>query len=282
MQYEEKFLLPLFIKHYSQFFPLNCIYVIDHGSSQNFVPDGVNRIYIPRDRDFSEVDRLLLVKNIADGLLKYYDYGVYADCDEFIALDYFDEKSLSDFPVAHVCGFECFPEVVDSKERILGLVNPGMCKPLIFKELPNWNCGFHFSDIHHPSLELSIPMAHVRYLFTSQISHRANIRKMVYSSLVSRERAIGFAEQWNAGEKAVSNFFDYLNMLADKNPQISSFNTFERGQLFNKQTIGGAYVARSVFTAKGDYELFEERFDLTDFFPVLHGEMGSFLATEGK
>jgi len=281
MQYEEKFLLPLFIKHYSQFFPLDCIYVIDHGSSQNFVPDGVNRIYIPRDRDFSEVDRLSLIKNIADGLLKYYDYGAYTDCDEFIALNYFDEKSLSDCPVAYVCGFDCFPEVVDGKERILGLVNPEMCKPLIFKELPNWNYGFHLSAIHHPSLELSIPMAHVRYLFTSQISQRVNIRKMVYSSLVSKERAIGFDAHWDAGEKALSKFFEYLTMLADKNPQISSFNTFERGQLFNKQTIG-IYAARSVFTSKGGYEIFEERFDLTDFFPVLHGEMGSFLATEGK
>jgi hypothetical protein len=269
MQYEEKFLLPIFIKHYSQFFPLNCIYVIDHGSSENFVPEGVNRIYIPRDRDFSEEDRLSLVKSIANGLLKYYDYGVYADCDEFIALNYFDEKSLSDCPVVYVCGFDCFPEVVEGKERILGLVNPGMCKPLIFKELPNWNCGFHFSDIHHPSLELSIPMAHVRYLFPSQISKRVDIRKKVYQSLVSNERARGFAAQWDAGEKAVSNFFEYLTMLTDKNPQISSFNNFERGRLFDKRTIAGIYISRSIFTAKGNYEFSEERFDLTDIFPGL-------------
>lgn len=269
MQYEEKFLLPIFMKHYSQFFPLNCIYVIDHGSSENFIPPGVNRIYIPRDRGFSEDDRLQLIKNIAFGLLKYYDYGVYADCDELIALNYFDEKSLSDSPVVYVCGFDCFPETVDGKERILGLVNPGMCKPLIFKELPNWNCGFHFSDIHHPSLELSIPMAHVRYLFPSQISKRIDIRKNVYQSLVSSERARGFISHWDAGEKAVSNFFEYLTMLADKNPQISSFNNFERGRLFDERTIAGIYISRSMFVSKGGYELFEERFDLTDIFPGL-------------
>ena len=80
---------------------------------------------------------------------------------------------------------------------------------------------------------------------------------------------MGFDAHWDAGEKALSKFFEYLTMLADKNPQISSFNNFERGQLFNKQTFAGVYVSRSIFTAKGNYELFEERFDLTDFFPVL-------------
>lgn len=269
MQYEEEFLLPIFIKFYSQFFPLNCIYVIDHGSSKNFVPQGVNRIYIPRDRSFSETDRLSLVKSVADGLLKYYDYGVYADCDEFIALNYFDEKGLSDSPVAYVCGFECFPGVVDGKDRILGLIDPELCKPLIFKELPHWNCGFHYSTIHQPSLELSIPMAHARYLFPLQISRRVNLRKMVYQSLVSRERNMGFAGHWDAGEKAVSSFFEYLTLLVDKNPHISQFNNFERDRLFEKRTIVDGNVSRSEFISKGGYKLSQGRVDLTDIFPGL-------------
>jgi len=269
MQYEEKFLLPFFIKHYSQFFPLNFIYVIDHGSSENFIPDGVNRIYIPRDRDFSEIDRMMLIKNIADGLLKYYDYGVYADCDEFIALDYFDERELSNYPVSYVCGFDCFSGVIDGAAKVYGLINPVMCKPLIFKEVPNWNSGFHFSDGHPPSLELSIPMAHVRYLFKSEISRRVNIRKTVYSSLAPREKAAGFDLHWSAGEKAASDFFEYLDRLIEKNPQISSFHNFKRNQLFNEHFTTGVYTSRSVFMGKGGYELFEERFDLTDFFPAL-------------
>jgi len=269
MQYEEKFLLPLFIQHYSQFIPLNCIYVIDHGSSENFIPPGVNRIYIPRDKDFSEFDRLLLIKNIADGLLKYYDYGIYADCDEFIALNYFDEKVLSDYPVAYVCGFDCYPEVVDGKTRILGLSNPEMCKPLIFKEVPGWYCGFHYSEKHSPPMELTIPMAHVRYLFPSQISERVDVRKKVYSSIISREKDLGFDTHWSAGEKAVSEFFMYAATLAQKKSQISLFNNFERNRVFNELTTAGVYIRQSTFRAKGNYKIFEERFDLTDIFPGL-------------
>jgi hypothetical protein len=151
MQYEEKFLLPIFIKHYSQYFPLNCIYVIDHGSSENFAPEGINRIYIPRDRNFSERDRLQLVSNIAHGLLRYYDYGVYADCDELIALSYLNESEFTNNSVVYVCGFDCYLEELSGKKRILGLVNPVICKPLIFRETPNWNQGFHLSTPHPPN-----------------------------------------------------------------------------------------------------------------------------------
>ncbi|MBU3626179.1 hypothetical protein ICN48_08035 [Polynucleobacter sp. JS-Safj-400b-B2] len=269
MQYEENFLLPIFIKHYSQFFPLNSIYVIDHGSSDNFVPEGVNRIYIPRDRDFSENDRLSLVKNIADGLLKYYDYGIYADCDELIALDYFNESDLADYPVVYVCGFDCYPGVLDGSERILGLAHSGMCKPLIFKEVPNWSNGFHFSDKHSPQLELSIPMAHVRYLFPSQISKRVEVRKRVYSSLIARERDEGFDMHWHEGDKTVSEFFEYSTMLEQKNTQISLFSNFERNRLFNERASQGVFVKHSFYVPKADYKLLEERFDLTDIFPRL-------------
>ena len=92
MQYNEDIHLSIFLRHYSRFFKPENIYVIDHGSIKNNVPNEYNRIYVPRHKPFSETDRLSLIKGICHGLLPYYDYGVYADCDELINLQGVDSS----------------------------------------------------------------------------------------------------------------------------------------------------------------------------------------------
>ena len=41
MQYDESLILPIFLKHYSHYFPAENIFVIDHGSQVNLIPEGV-------------------------------------------------------------------------------------------------------------------------------------------------------------------------------------------------------------------------------------------------
>jgi hypothetical protein len=155
MQYDESLMLPIFLKHYSQYFPAENIFVIDHGSKVSLIPEGFNRIYVPRDRPFSENARLDLIQKITQGLLNYYDLGVYADCDELISFLDVDFDSLAD-TVTYVAGFEVF---LNKSSQIIGALNPLECKPLIFKKTPTWSLGFHSSNAK-PSI-LSIPMAHI-------------------------------------------------------------------------------------------------------------------------
>jgi hypothetical protein len=61
----------------------------------------------------------------------------------------------------------------------------------------------------------------------------------------------------------------HATMLAQKKSPISLFNNLERHRLFNELTTTGVYVRQSVFGAKGNYKIFEERFNLTDIFPRL-------------
>lgn len=75
MQHEEHFMLQVFLDHYTRYFPEECIYIIDHGSRVQTTHSRVNRIFVPRDKPFSELDRLTLVKSIASGLLRYFDWG---------------------------------------------------------------------------------------------------------------------------------------------------------------------------------------------------------------
>src|SRR3954451_2480512 len=74
MQYEEKVMLPIFLSHYARYFPKSGTYVLDHGSTENHVPEGVNRIWVPRDRPFSEQRRRAAVSYIVASLLQHYDW----------------------------------------------------------------------------------------------------------------------------------------------------------------------------------------------------------------
>jgi hypothetical protein len=113
-------------------------------------------------------------------------------------------------------------------------------------------------------------MAHIRYLFPSQIANRVDIRKKVYQSLVSEERDRGVALHWNDGEKELKYFYAHSSMLRQKNTNVSNFNSIERKHLFDEQVSLGIYVKKNFYIPKvSDYKLLETRFDLTDIFPEL-------------
>ncbi len=272
MQYDEEFLLPIFINHYKKYIPLRNIFVIDHGSAIDLVPAGVNKIYVPRDRPFSEVDRLNLIKHISAGLLKYYDYGVYADCDELIALEYLYEDRLKESSAIYVAGFDVYVGGDDknSNNQLMGLINPHESKPLIFKTVPDWGVGFHFSNKQLPSAKLEIPMAHVRFLFPEEDSERIGTRRKVFQTMPENEKKAGLDQHWEDGQLNFNKFTSRTNYLEHSKSIILSFQGIDRDKLFNKVTATNpAATDPSFYIPKGQYDLLNERYALTDIFPDL-------------
>lgn len=272
MQHDEKFLLPIFINHYAKYVPLNNIFVIDHGSAADLTPPGVNKIYVPRDRPFSEFDRLALIKHISAGLLKYYDYGVYADCDELIALEYLCEDKLKESSVIHVAGFDVYAgkDNKNSSDRLMGLINSNECKPLIFTIVPDWAAGFHFSRRQLPPVKLEIPMAHVRFLFPEEKTARISTRRKVFQSMQENEKKVGHSRHWEDGEAGFNKFTSHTNDLHDKNSTILPFHEIDRDKLFKKVAVTSrAETTLTFYIPKIQQTLPDERYDLTEKFPDL-------------
>jgi hypothetical protein len=265
MQYDESLLLPVFLKHYSCYFSAQNIFVIDHGSRTNLIPDGFNRIYVPRDRPFSEVARLDLIQNITQGLLNYYDLGVYADCDELISFQDVDFDSVVD-AVTYVAGFEVF---LSKSSQIIGALNPLECKPLIFKKTPAWSIGFHSSNAK-PST-LSIPMAHIRYFEKEPSRDRLIGRRTVHENMDKAEATQGIDGHWGDGDRELNEFYSYVDSNKTNISMAKSFGDIQWDEVFNISVPKGLYVQPAPqFKAKGDYKIFDGQFyNLTKYFPAL-------------
>jgi hypothetical protein len=265
MQYEESLIFPIFLNHYRRFFSAENIFVIDHGSKTNLIPDDVNRIYVPRNKPFSEVARLDLIQNISKGLLNYYDLGVYADCDELISFECVDFDSIVD-EVTYVAGFEVFQ---GKYGQVIGALNPLECKPLIFKTTPVWGLGFHSSNIK-PSV-LSIPMAHIRYFDREIFGNRLIERQLVYENMDIGERDRYVASHWAKGEDELSEFYSFLDSNQDNIASAEYFLNIPSNEVFNKFTKKFFFQPHLCqFYAKGDYKIFDNKFfNLTNYFPTL-------------
>lgn len=271
MQYNESLLLPRFLEHYSGFLGARNIYVIDHGSTlaapASLAADGrYNRVYVPRDRPFSEVSRTRLIANFASGLLEYYDAGIYADCDELIDLGSLDALDLDRSPVAYVAGFDVFYRQTPRGRRLHGLPNAFECKPLIFTRVPNWLLGFHGSE-HAPG-ELVLPMAHVKYLFAEESIRRLSERASVYGAMDGDERDHGIASHWKAGSAEYENFRQAVDSCAQANVDVVKFAPLDPGSFFVSEEVQGGRVFRP--GRRGYNTGFV--FDLSDHFPALLGE----------
>jgi hypothetical protein len=265
MQYDESLMLPFFLNHYSHYFPAKNIFIIDHGSIVNLIPEGFNRIYVPRDKPFSEMARLDLIQKITQGLLNYYDLGVYADCDELISFRDVDFDSLPD-AVTYVAGFEVF---LHKSCQIIGALNPLECKPLIFKKTPTWSLGFHSSTAKPAAL--SIPMAHIRYFDRELSRDRLIGRRVVHKNMDKVEGSQKIDAHWGDGDRELNEFYSYIDSNQANIHIAKSFCDIQWNEVFNMSAPKGLYVhPEPQFHAKGDYKIFDGKFyNLTNFFPAL-------------
>lgn len=248
MQYNEEHILPVFLKHYSKYFDKKDIYIIDHGSTIEFDYTGYNVIRVPRDKPFCEQSRLELINNLTTGLLNYYDYGVYADCDELICLDYFSETF--DQPVHYVVGFDVFKK----NDRLYGILDSFRCKPLIFNRPIDWQLGFHGCQ-YEPESALSIPMAHIRYLDENLREERLNLRTYIRENMDKIEKSLGSNHHWTDNED-YNNFKDVVNNF--DNQTITKFD-YAPSNVFIKPISKDAY-----HTIEGGLD--NVIFDITDYF----------------
>lgn len=270
MQYNERTFLPIFIEHYSKYFSPENIYIVDHGSSENLIPTKFNRIFIPRRNQFSELDRLSFVSSICHGLLAYYDYGVYADCDELICLDGVDINIFERSTVIYVAGFECTKILLNNKEVLVGVNSPDECKPLIFKTLPNWVVGFHGAT-EPPLEELTIPMAHIKYLSEAEALERANIRIDVHRNMNLDEKQNGVDGHWLKSKSDAVDFYLQINKITSNRNKLDTFTAIKRSDFFNQRIKQSTLYVKPTYTyiRKGTYRDFSSPVDLSKFFPTL-------------
>ena len=269
MQYNERLYLPLFLNHYSRYFPKNHVYIIDHGSAPEITPDGYNNIYVPRERPYSEVSRLHLIKSVASGLLQYFDSGIYVDCDELIDLDGFNARELTDSPVIYVAGFDVFWEHTLRGRRLLGYLSPHLCKAAIFSITPDWILGFHGCEV--PPRTLTLPMAHVRFLFLDESARRLRERISVHQAMRPDEKAEGIAAQWGAGDAEFHGFYRFVQERRQSATKIVPFAALDSSHMYQEHGVqspaGGA--DRVVYSPNGYSPVADCLFDLTDRFPAL-------------
>jgi hypothetical protein len=222
MQYNEDYMLPVFLDHYSRFLDPKHIKVIDHGSTikQEHSLDKYERIYIPRSRPFSEGSRLRIIQHFVSGLLEYYDFGIFVDCDELIDLTNIKDISFINHKIHHVAGFDVFFRNTVNGLRLHGLFNPSYCKPSIFSYVPYWTAGFH--EVDSPINMLNIPMIHTSLLYKKQAIDRLNIRSKVYQNVIEHEKEGGVAIHWDDGLSRFNSFYDYVNSNSSTQPKSFS------------------------------------------------------------
>ena len=236
MQYNESFFLPIFLRHYSQYFDPKNIFVIDHGSDQNLIPPEFNRIYIPRDKPFSELERLDFIKGICTGLMRYYDVGIFADTDELIYLNDFNYEALKDSSPLHVAGFDCTVLEIDGKKKLIGIPVPFLCKAMIFNKTPDWSIGFHaVVNLELPEF-FYIPMAHLKYLSESECHIRNISRASTYEKMNAFEKGHGIDLHWRDHREDHLNFNKVIADSIKKNA-INTFTPIKSEPLFTMNSL---------------------------------------------
>lgn len=179
MVHNERFNLPIWLRHYgAQVGPRNLL-VIDHGSTDGSTDSlglaGCMRI--PREERFDDRGRARFIQATAMALLRYYGAVIYSDCDEMLVADPARYATLAEFcaavdqPVINAIGLNLRQDItregrLDLRRPILRqrsfvqFVSP-MCKPLVIRAPIHWGGGFHCCD--RPPFFDDLYLFHLRY-----------------------------------------------------------------------------------------------------------------------
>ena len=101
MVYNERFNLPIWLRHYTAHCPGATLFAIDHGSDDDSTRNlsGVNVIPLPRT-PFDDQIRAEFVGDFQRALLRFYDVFIFTDCDEMLVADPQKHASLASFLTA--------------------------------------------------------------------------------------------------------------------------------------------------------------------------------------
>jgi hypothetical protein len=204
MVYNERVILPIWLRHYTTHCPGAVLFVIDHGSDDGSTDSvsGANVIPLPRT-PFDDGDRAEFVTNLQKALLKYYEVVIYTDCDEMLVADPRRYHSLAAFLEAtraeeviaptglNVHHIPDADPILDLTEPVLGQrrhvkFGVAFCKPVVVRKPVAWAPGFHWCDcvptyredlfmFHLHKMEIDLAMARLQKTSEMAWSKRAAI-----------------------------------------------------------------------------------------------------------
>lgn len=252
MAYNERVMLPIWLRHYSAHCPAAALFVIDHGSDDGStsVVSGASVIPLPRT-PFDDGDRAEFVSSFQKGLLKYYDVVIYTDCDEMLVADPRRHHSLAEFldatraddvmaPIG--LNVQHIPDIdpaLDLAAPILGqrrhaTFGVAFCKPVVVRKPVAWAPGFHWCDsvptyrddlfmFHLHKMELDLAVARLKKTTEMPWSERAaimgwSINKKATDLTDRREAFVVRARALLAAGLEPFEFSDDIERLA-KSPQ---------------------------------------------------------------
>jgi hypothetical protein len=168
-----------------------------------------------------------------------------------------------------VAGFDVFRREGPDSKKLLGLLSPVECKPLIFRRTPLWSLGFHSSASCAPDA-LTIPMAHIRYLDKEQARARLLKRKAVYEHHMNEaEKSSGnIAFFWSIGEQRLEEFYGHVNQF-DESQIVPEIFVSVSAQLVFEPVPRSLSDGRNIVVQvpKGEWQVFGDRcWDLSDRF----------------
>lgn len=192
--YNEKSKLPRWVEYYSrQLGPRNC-FVVDHGSDDGSTESikSAQLIRLPRTPYDNQI-RVDAISSLAGFLLKYFNYVMYVDCDEFLVADPRLYSGIGDLcnklnpeylysigiDIVHKIDEESplRPDEPVLQQRSYGHFSAAMCKPNLTRKQVQWARGFHshqYPPIFGPLLNF-----HLRYVDLHEGLERLGVTRLL-------------------------------------------------------------------------------------------------------
>lgn len=236
MVYNENHNLQRWINYYGVKVGLGSLYIIDHGTNDGStcgLDNSINIIRIPRE-EFDDAQRLKLVQGFFNGLLEYFDTGLFADADEFVVPD--PEKYSDIFEYSKRMNVDCvyavglnIVEIMNKDapfrtdrpilgQRDTAVLSNSMCKPLLAKAPIAWNPGFHTSSadlFFDPDLFLM----HTKYASKEEAYARLSVTRQMKWSDDALQKNVGRHQRWRDDElEARYNSYDKRYCMNDLTP----------------------------------------------------------------
>lgn len=266
---------PLWRKYYGQFFSGNEIYVINDGSSSDFLKKNItdeNLITLPQFHNENHVRRIeqnipnsfdgrraLFVSDLICGLLNYFETAIYTDIDEFIVPDpkkHHDLKAYLDnldsgqtiapvgINVVHVPRRQKEPLDLGKpilSQRTKGYFAQAYTKPSITRKPVVWSPGFHGCKSKF-EWDPDIFMFHLRDMDVD-LRHKNHVSK--FSGYLESEK--GLNSSWTHSPDSVRE--NYLRRIA-------------RSKFLGRNLDHVNYEFNLIQTPKGFFRVADENFEI--------------------
>jgi hypothetical protein len=194
MVYRDHDILRRWVGYYEKHFGREHLYVISHGGDPDHarIAEGCNVVNIPRDPTMHRFDsrRWNFLNNFHAGLMRYYNWMIVSDVDEFVLLDpdignsltdylaHYDPSdsgkrkdrpnSLSPFGIELIHNPKVEPDPIDPEVPILSRrkvfrANANYAKPCVLRKPTQFTAGGH-ANTHQPRvLDPHLFLLHVRF-----------------------------------------------------------------------------------------------------------------------